>query len=134
MGVNNSILNCIFTAPNGIGGPTNLEHKFFNCSFGAAAYTTANFSNCYSLYDDPANIFVNQTGNVFSYGHNFHLKSSYAAATTGTDGKQLGIYGGTAPYKDGAIPPNPHVRSRYVAPQTDANGKLHIEFNVSNNN
>ena len=75
-----------------------------------------------------ANIFVNQTGTTFNYTHDYHLQ----APTTylGTDGTQVGIYGGTFPYKEGAVPLNPHIQLKNIAPTTDANGDLQIQIQV----
>tara|TARA_R110002050_G_scaffold300794_1_gene472815 strand:+ start:1401 stop:2420 length:1020 start_codon:yes stop_codon:yes gene_type:complete len=76
-----------------------------------------------------ADIFVNQTGNVFDYTHDYHLKAP--ATYLGVDGSQVGIYGGYDPYKEGAVPSNPHFVSATIAPQTDADGKLNIVIKVT---
>lgn len=73
-------------------------------------------------------IFVNQTGNVFNYNHNYHLQSP--ATYPGLDGSQAGIYGGDKPYKENAIPSNPHVQSKNIPFKTDNNGNLLININV----
>lgn len=77
-------------------------------------------------------IFVNQTGNVFDYTHDYHLQDP--ATYLGTDGSQVGIYGGVYPYKAGAVPFNPHIRFKNIAPQTDNNGELSIEIHVGAQN
>ncbi len=75
-------------------------------------------------------IFVNQTGNIFDYTHNYHLQAP--ETYPGVDGiTQVGIYGGYHPYKEGAVPSNPHFVSSKIAPQTDAEGKLKIEIQVA---
>ncbi len=73
-------------------------------------------------------IYVNQTGSAFNYAHDYHLQ----APTTyiGTDGSQVGIYGGTFPYKEGAVPLNPHIQIKNIAPTTDVNGDLQIQIQV----
>ena len=78
------------------------------------------------------NIFVNQTGAAFNYSHNYHLQ----APTTylGNDGSQISIYGGTFPYKEGAVPLNPHIQVKNIAPTTDANGDLQIQIQVEAQN
>ncbi len=75
-----------------------------------------------------ANIFVNQTGYGFNYAHNYHLQSP--TTYLGTDGTQVGIYGGSFPYKEGAVPHNPHIQVKNIAPTTDVNGDLQIEIQV----
>lgn len=74
------------------------------------------------------NIFINQTGNAIDYNHDYHLKSP--AAYVGTDGTQIGIYGGTIPFKDKGLPSNPQIITKNVGTQTDANGNLQISFSV----
>lgn len=79
-----------------------------------------------------ADIFVNQTGNAFNYAHDYHLQSP--ASYLGTDGTEVGIYGGLFPYKEGAVPLNPHIQLKNIAPTTDANGDLQIQIQVEAQN
>jgi hypothetical protein len=74
-------------------------------------------------------IFVDQTGYVFDYTHDYHLQAP--ATYLGVDGTQIGIYGGAYPFKEGAIPSNPHINSAVVDPTTAPDGKLHIEINAT---
>lgn len=75
-----------------------------------------------------ANIFVNQTGNTFNYAHNYHLQNP--TTYLGTDSTEVGIYGGSFPYKEGAVPHNPHIQLKNIAPTTDVNGGLQIQIQV----
>jgi hypothetical protein len=77
-------------------------------------------------------IFVNQTGNFFSYDHNYHLQNP--STYQGIDNSQVGIYGGTFPYKEGAVPLNPHIQIKNIAPTTDSNGNLQIQIQVGAQN
>jgi hypothetical protein len=43
----------------------------------------------------------------------------------------VGIYGGLFPYKEGAVPLNPHISLKNIAPQTDVNGDLNIQLKVN---
>ncbi|WP_416439586.1 hypothetical protein [Phnomibacter sp. MR] len=74
--------------------------------------------------------FVAQAGGDFSYVQNYRLKAGSSGINAGTDGKDIGIYGGTSPYKDGAVPPNPSVRSREIEAETTPAGTLKVKFNV----
>jgi len=74
------------------------------------------------------NIFVNQTGNTINYTHDYHLKSP--TTYLGTDATQIGLYGGTTPFKDKGLPSNPQVITKTIGTQTDANGNLLINFSV----
>ena len=57
----------------------------------------------------------------------FHIKAGSAAKGAGTDGKDLGIYGG-----DGfrVKPPIPFIEFKEVAKQTNAQGLLPVNFKV----
>lgn len=74
-----------------------------------------------------ANIFVNQTGNNLSYLDDYHLKAT--ETYIGTDGTQVGLYGGLG-FKENGTPSNPSIVSKAVASSTDANGNLQINFTV----
>jgi len=76
-------------------------------------------------------IFINQEGSVFDYTHDYHLKSDSPGINAGTDGTDIGIYGGIYPWKHGSIPSNPHFQSVKVAPKTDSNGNLNVNIKVT---
>ncbi len=73
-------------------------------------------------------IFVNHTGASFNYTYDYHLQNT--SSYLGIDGTQVGIYGGLFPYKEEAIPSNPHIESKTIAPQTNATGELNIQIVV----
>lgn len=67
----------------------------------------------------------------FDWNYNFQLRPSAASKYRGTDGSEIGIYGGTlSSWKEGAIPRNPHLQQAEIAEQTDAAGKLKIKVRV----
>lgn len=72
------------------------------------------------------NIFISQTGNEFYYSHNYHLQNP--TQYLGTDGTQVGIYGGTTPFKEKGAASNPQITNRNIATQTDVNGNLQINI------
>lgn len=86
-------------------------------------------SNYYNV--DFANLFVSQTA-WFAYTDNYHLKTP--GSYTGTDATQVGIYGGYYPYKEGAVPATPHIQSKLIPLQADANGQLNIQIQVAAQN
>lgn len=92
--------------------------------YGATATSIGNYTGILQTA-----IFVNQTGTTFNYTHDYHLQSP--TSYLGTDGTQVGIYGGTFPYKEGAVPLNPHIQLKNIAPNTDANGNLQIQIQVN---
>jgi hypothetical protein len=74
-------------------------------------------------------IFINQTGNAFSYEHNYHLQSP--ETYLGIDGEEAGLYGGTHGYKEGAVPSNPHIQIQNIATTTDADGILNVQIKAA---
>ncbi len=77
-------------------------------------------------------IFMNQSGAAFNYSHDYHLQAP--STYLGTDNTQVGIYGGTFPYKEGAVPLNPHIQIKNIAPTTNSNGDLQIQIQVEAQN
>jgi hypothetical protein len=76
-------------------------------------------------------IFINHTGNSFNYSNDYHLKSDSPGKFAGKDGTDIGIYGGSFPWKEGSIPFNPHYQEVQIAPQTDNQGNLNVKIKVS---
>ncbi|MCC7331890.1 MAG: hypothetical protein IT232_04695 [Flavobacteriales bacterium] len=128
-GNNNTFNNNIIlhgTTNWGGNGNTFQNNVFVNAapSYGTTFTALNNYTNI-----PQANIFVNQTGAAFDYSNNYHLQNP--VTYLGTDGTQVGIYGGTFPYKEGAVPSNPHIQQKNIAPTTDSNGDLQIQIKVA---
>ncbi len=132
-GDNNIFNNNIYLAPNNYFaiGSGNIINKNLFVSAAPNYGTTPTVIDNYTGISQTT-IFVNQTGNTFNYAHNYHLQSP--AIYVGTDGTQIGIYGGSFPYKEGAVPLNPHIQIKNIAPTTDANGDLQIQIQVEAQN
>ncbi len=77
-------------------------------------------------------VFADQNGSAFSYEDDYSLVNP--EAYTGTDGKQVGIYGGVFPYREMAIPVIPNISSSSVSPTTGPDGNLNIEITVEAQN
>lgn len=105
------------------------SNSFYNNLFVQGYVDFGNNSSSNNYFGVPqANIFINQNGNVASYTDDYHLQ--HPELYIGTDGTQVGLYGGIVPFKDKGYPSNPAILSKSVAPQTDANGNLLISFTV----
>jgi len=76
-------------------------------------------------------IFVNQSGNTFSYKHDYHITQGRPGKKGGVDGTDVGIYGGIYPWKEGGLPFNPHIKMAKIAGTTDANGNLNVNIKVA---
>lgn len=94
---------------------------------GSIEFGLTNISNNYTNIPQTY-IFVNQTGNEINYSHNYHLKNP--EKYLGTDGTQVGIYGGLPAFKEKGAPSNPQIIKKTIAEQTDANGNLKVDVTV----
>lgn len=129
-----NIENNVFVHPDATLGFAYCDNSSINKNIFATSsidytnnFPTGNYTGIGS-----SNILVNWTSSSYSYTENYHLQnpSSYL----GTDGLQVGLYGGLRPWKEGAVPFNPHVGSKNIAPQTNTNGELQIQIRVNAQN
>ncbi len=130
-GNNNIIKNNIFftnQAYTGVNGDGNqLYNNLFtssNPNFGSSSTAIGNYTGI-----SVNNIFVSNTLYVFDYASDYHLK--YPDTYTGTDDTEVGIYGGTYPYKEGAVPSNPHFQYQNIGSASTSDGKLHIDIKAA---
>ena len=79
-------------------------------------------------YNTTAGLMCINSNSVFDYTKDYHLQDP--ETYVGTDGTQVGIYGGAVGYKPGAVPSNPHFSSAVIAPTTDDEGKLNVNIQV----
>lgn len=108
MGNNNNVFNNLFASTP---------------SYGTNVYT-GNYINI-----GQGNLVVSATPSAFSYSSNYHLQAP--STYLGNDATQVGIYGGTmGAYKEGAVPIDPHIYFKSVAPTTNASGQLLIQYKV----
>ncbi|TRX36370.1 hypothetical protein [Flavobacterium restrictum] len=78
--------------------------------------------------------FVTATGYTYNQTFDYHIKATSAAHNGGDNGADIGIYGGSTPWKDGAIPSNPHIFFKNIASATDGSGNLPVQIKVSAQN
>lgn len=125
-GDNNDIHNNIFWGTDNryITGYTNkLYNNIFVHSNPILGTNPQGSGNYYPVTQ--ADIFINQSGNAFGYEYDYHLQNP--ASYPGNDNEEVGIYGGYYPYKEGAVPSNPHIILKTIARETDESGLLSIE-------
>lgn len=73
------------------------------------------------------------TASLFTYDQtlDYHIKATSPAHNGGDNGADMGIYGGSTPWKEGAIPSNPHIFFKNIANATDGSGNLPVQIKVS---
>lgn len=99
-----------------------------------------NLSSSFNLFPSPYNLFqnnitgtvtilfVNQSGQLFDYKQDYHIKTDSPAHNAGTDGNDLGIYGTSNPWKEGSVPSYPHIQSKSIS---TVNGNLNVKIKVA---
>jgi hypothetical protein len=70
-------------------------------------------------------------GNISLTPSLLQLKPESPCKTAGTFGTEIGMYGGTRPYKASSLPFNPHIDKSVISTRTDAAGKLSVEIIVT---
>lgn len=132
---NASIHNNIFLANGGFlhYACNSLELK--NNIFTNSPTIQGDFVSSGNLFNVPhTDIFLDQSGHVFSYEHNYHLKPESGGIGAGTDGTDIGIHGTSSPYKEGAVPYNPRFLEVNVPQETPSTGILNISIEVEAQN
>jgi hypothetical protein len=131
--MNNTYANNIFSNTNGTvlyNSTGNILEKNIIAhptpNFGTGAIDNGNYKGV-----DLTTVYVNQNGFAFDYAYDYHLQATAASTYLGNDNTEVGIYGGLFPYKEGAVPLNPHISLKNIAPQTDVNGDLNIQLKVN---
>jgi hypothetical protein len=104
-------------------GPDLDCNIYFTCNGNISGQTTSD-------------TFMNYTGGwnyntSFSYANDYHLKPTSPGKNAGNDGNDIGIYGTFYPYKESAVPANPHIGFKNISPATNASGTLPVDIKVS---
>lgn len=122
--------NNIFLGVSSLNGISNstLRNNLFK--FDVAFQSNAN-SDLSNIINYPGEIFINQSGGLFNYSHNYHLAPECTGNNAGTDGTDIGIYGGIFPWKEGSIPRNPHIKTKSISGATDPNGNINVTIRVA---
>ncbi len=128
--------NCIFSETRRGGLAYSQSPSSFNhCIFAFAATQDigtsygAYFNNCIGNVDI-LSLYANVPENKFDYTYDFRLAENSIAIGVGIEGTDCGIYGGANPYKEGAVPMNPHIQAISIPSTTDGEGKLNILVKV----
>lgn len=123
--------NNIFLSSNFVIGSGLSSTGFFNNIF-VNNFEIPNYSyGSGNIVNVPqASIFQNQSGYSFSYDHDYHLKAESVGIGAGNDGFDIGIYGTSIPYKEGAVPFIPHIATQLVSPETNNQGQIEVNINV----
>ncbi len=107
--------NCLFINPD-----SNVATIFNNIE-----------NNTNKVADSFSSIFKNFIGN-YTWKSDFTLTDEAKSTYLGTDGTQIGMYGGNTPYSP--MVSNPRITKCDVAGKTSADGKLAVDITVEESN
>lgn len=116
--------------------PSNNSTTSFNCLYvqmnADGSYTGQLFSPLadHELWNKRGMSNVFKTFNGGTEGENFELLNNIANNYLGTDGTQIGIYGGSMPFDPKVT--SPLIKRINVANRSNADGKLSVEIEVVN--
>lgn len=115
----------------------NENTTYENCYLaGLAGFydTYCYFLNCIlaSCCNGPTNNFVNtiNCSPVFTVT-DYHLAAGCAGINGGTDGTDVGIYGGAFAWKGGVIPTNPHISFKLIPDVSNSEGTFDVNIKVN---
>lgn len=126
--------NCIFynTTSNNNCNPLSVDNKTTNCVGVSVSRdifeNVQSRTNCPSTQYKAEDVFENYTG-TYSDDQTFELTSAFKTAFKGTDGLEIGLYGGLQPYN--STPSYPLISTMNVDKQTATDGKLGVTIEVS---
>lgn len=135
---NTVIKNCIIGGQglDSAGGNYSDNVMFLNNATTAASGELINgkaasneVNNSYGI--TAADTFVSATAFTYDLTFDYHIKTTSPAYNGGDNGADMGIYGGSTPWKEGAIPSNPHIFFKNISNATDTNGNLPVQIKVS---
>lgn len=75
-------------------------------------------------------IFENAPDTEYDYAYDYHLKDGSLAIGNGTLGTDIGIYGGSTPWKDGGVPAVPYVYDKSVSVRNNSEGAIEAIYKV----
>jgi len=134
--VNSTFMNNIFRSSSNTFYST-VTNNVFNNNLFVENITFPSGTNIGSnniVNQTVTSIFVNQNSATFAYTQDYHLQTGCPGKNAGTDGTDIGIYGGSFPWKTGSLPYNPHVQYQLINGNTNPDGTLPVNIKVGAQN
>ena len=131
---NSSFTNCLLYAvsPDSYSTAYDATNSYENCVAHEYTYkqaTPAIGNNSLMGTDRFKALFVDSSNLTDYISASYTLTDEARAQYLGTDGSEVGIYGGTMPFNE--TPSNPQITKVNVAQKTTTDGKLSIELEVN---
>ena len=123
--------NCIFIGNPGTWHALNYRggvNAVYNCVAADNNDAFSKIQNSTNKKSTYAEVFKTCTNGTYSDSETFELTENAAQQFLGTDGTQVGIYGGSMPFS--ITPSNPQITKCNVASKSTADGKLSVDITV----
>jgi hypothetical protein len=120
--------NIFYRQPLSFYGCTNLtfnKNCTYQCVGGNALPNGVNYINV-----DPMFVTSIGAGGLFNYATDYHLQSSSTLVNGGTDGTDVGVYGGYGDYEQNGIPHNPYIKTFNITGPTSVNAGSPIQIYI----
>lgn len=120
---NSEYRNCIILNSNSTYSTSTYYNNLY-CKSGGYSFNVTNNTNVEVAKDNEA------IKNLFGYSddNEYKLTEAAKALIKGSDGTEVGVYGGSLPYDP--TPTNPQISKFNVAAKTTADGKLSVDIEV----
>ncbi|GHT54370.1 hypothetical protein FACS189446_3850 [Bacteroidia bacterium] len=142
----NNVINCYAYSLSSVSGCF-IQNNYFRITNGyylASCNNNSFYNNAFEKditfpagTNSGANNLTNQETiktfqvNDLNFHKNLKIRDASPCKNAGSDGTDIGIYGGSQPYKAGAVPFNPHINRAFISTQTDKDGKLPVNIVVT---
>jgi hypothetical protein len=123
--IKNNIFRNSYISNGSSGGNTSFQNNLFLGYSNLPTIQGAIMSGNLVTIQQPSDIFVDYQSTYTK--NDYHIKPNTIAKNAGTDGKDLGIHGGSG-FR--GTPPIPWIESKNVGQQTNAQGQLPVYFRV----
>lgn len=126
------VINNIFLAHSNVFFQNTVTNSVFRNNLSKSTFFAASNTSANNIFWGPSTttIFESQSGNGFSFSHDYRLKPGVPGKNAGTDGADVGIFGGPFAWKPGHIPFNPHLSSSTISSATNNSGLLNVNLTV----
>lgn len=121
---NSEYRNCIILNSNRTKSTSTYYNNLYCILYNAESFNVTNNTNVKVAKDNEA------IKNLFGYSddNEYKLTEAAKALIKGSDGTEVGVYGGSLPYDP--TPTNPQISKFNVAAKTTADGKLSVDIEV----
>jgi len=126
---NSEFKNCIIVGISSGSSSSTYYNNLFIRKSESAHLNAPNNTNVELLTTDSQASYLDMT---YNDDNDYKLTDELKALIKGTDGTEVGIYGGSLPYDP--TPSNPQITKFNVASKSTADGKLSVDIEVSSEN